>query len=287
MGKRDYMLRNSQLFHDYYSRLKGIALSVFEWEGLPETCNARFLEDTLFHYGQAVFVEDKTMSFLNLKVTPASELNVYNEPISYRAFSTGYNVVYSADECVFIRNNPLCRSTEATIINYAERLAELEQAIAVNCNAQKTPILIKCDEKTRKSLEVIYSQYDGNKPVIFASKGLVENPLEVLKTDAPFVADRLREEKRAVWAEVLEYLGINTNPSDKKKERLIVNEVDANNEQIDIQFQTMLAEREAACRKINEMFGLSVSVKKRVQGVVQNGTVHNGTANDSRVSAAV
>lgn len=287
MSKHDYIRRNNQLFHDYYSRLKSIALSVFEWDGLPDTCSARFLEDTLFHYGQAVFVEDPSMSFLNLKVNAASELNVYNEPIRYRAYSTGYSAEYSADECVIIRNTPLSRSTESTIINYAERLAELEQAIAINCNAQRTPILIKCDEKTRKSLETIYAQFDGNKPVIFASKGLVENPLEVLKTDAPFVADRLREEKRAVWNEALEFLGINTNPSDKKKERLIVNEVNANNEQIDIQFQTMLAEREAACERINEMFGLSVSVKKRVEGVENNGTVYNGASNDSRESTDI
>lgn len=287
MGKKDYLLRNSQLFHDYYSRLKSIALSVFEWEGLPETCNARFLEDTLFHYGQAVFVEDKNMSYLNLKVTAASELNVYNEPTAYHAFSTGYNEMYAADECVIIRNNALCRSTESTIINYAERLAELEQAISINCNAQKTPILIKCDERTRKTLEVIYAQFDGNKPVIFASKGLEANPLEVLNTNAPFVADRLREEKRAVWNEALEFLGINTNPSDKKKERLIVTEVNANNEQIDIQFESMLAEREESCRKINEMFGLNVSVKKRVKEVVNSGTVHNGTLADSRETTAI
>ena len=253
------------IYHDYYSRLKAIATAVFKWEGLPKSCNARFLEDCLFHYGQAIFVEDEEMSFLNLKGVCASTLNVYNEPTSYHAFSTGYSKMYDADECVFIRNNILEKSTESTLIIFAERLAKIDLAWEVNVNAQKTPVLIRCDEKTRTSLEAIYNQYEGDKPVIFGTKSLQEKPLETLKTDAPFVADKLREEKRAVWNEALEFLGINTNPSDKKKERLITNEVEANNEQIDIQSATMLMCRQEACEKINEMFDLNVSVKTRVE----------------------
>ena len=263
MGKK-ITIRHTQIYHDYYARLKNIALSVFKWENLPETCNERFLEDTLFHYGQAIFVKDPTMSFLNLKATPASELNPYNEPLSYTAFSTGYNHIYDADDCVFIRNNYTCKSTESTIILFAERLTVLEMALNVNINAQKTPILIRCDDKTKRSLEEVYSKYEGDSPVIFGHKSLQEKPLECLTTGAPFVSDKLRAEKREVWNEALEFLGINTNPADKKKERLIVSEVDSNNEQIDIQTLTMLLCRQNACEKINKMYGLNVEVTMRV-----------------------
>ena len=257
-------IRNSLIFNDYYSRLKAIALSVFEWEGLPETCNARFLEDTLFHYGQAVFVEDPDMSFLTLKVSPSDTLNVYNEPLSFRAYSTGYDREFKADECVYIRNNYLEKSTESTIIIFAEKLSEIDIAATINIKAQKTPVLIRCEEKSRTSLQAVYNQFDGNAQVIYGTKSLQDKPLEILRTDAPFVADKLREEKRAVWNEALEFLGLNTNPSDKKKERLIVTEVNANNEQIDIQAETMLLTRQQACDMINEKYGLNVSVKRRV-----------------------
>ena len=268
MGKiKTNSIRNTIMFHDYYSRLKAIALSVFEWEGLPPTCNARFLEDCLFHYGAAVFVKDPQMSFLNLKVVPSDTLNVYNEPLSYHAFSTGYSHIYKREECVYIRNNYLDKSTESTIIIFAEKLAEIDVAIMVNIKAQKTPVLVRCEEKQRMSLEAVYNQFEGNRPVIWGTKSLQEKPLEVLKTDAPFIADKLRDEKRAVWNEALEFLGLNTNPSDKKKERLITNEVDANNEQIDIQAETMLLTRQQACEAINELFNLSVTVRKRVQAV--------------------
>jgi hypothetical protein len=146
----------------------------------------------------------------------------------------------------------------------------------VNINAQKTPILIRADEKTRKSLETIYNMYEGDKPVIFGAKGLMEKPFEVLNTDAPFIADKLREEKRAVWNEALEFLGVNTNPSDKKKERLIVDEVNTNNEQIDLQAETMLLTRQQACEKMNNLFGLNVSVTRRVQNIKESEVIENG-----------
>lgn len=263
--KRDYKIRNTQVFHDYYSRLKMIALSVFKWEGLPESCNARFLENVLFNFGKAIFVKDEDLDYLTLKVTPADTLNVYEEPLGYTAYSINYSKIYDKDNCVIIRNNPMEKSTDSTIMLFAERLAEIELTLGININAQKTPILIRCDDKTKTSLETIYKQYDGNKPVIFGAKSLAEKPLEVLNTDAPFIGDKLREEKRSVWNEALEFLGINTNPSDKKKERLISVEVESNNEQIDIQSLTMLASRQRACEEINKMYGLDVKVSLRVE----------------------
>lgn len=265
MGKRDRNIRRTIYFHDYYARLKSIALSVYEWKGLPDTCDARFLEKTLFDLGRAVFVNDENMSFLTLKVNPTGNLNVYDIPVSYTAYGTGYTKQYSASECVLIRNNYLEKSTDSTIILYAERLARVEMAIQVNVNAQKTPILIECEDKTRKSLETVYDLYEGDSPVIFTSKSMQEKPLNVAKTDAPFVADKLRQEKRALWNEALEFLGLNTNPSDKKKERLIVSEVNSNNEEVEAQRDVMLLARQEACEAINKMFGLSVSVEKRIK----------------------
>lgn len=276
MAKK-FDIRTSWVFHDYYSRLKNIALSAFKWEGLPETCNERFLEDCLFHYGKAIFVEDSEMSFLNLKANIAGDLNVYNEPLAFQAFSTGYSKFYDADKCVLIKNNYMEKSTDSTILLFAERLAKLELTMEVNINAQKTPILIRCDDKTKLTLEAVYNQYVGDKPVIFGTKSLQEKPLETLVTGAPFVAEKLREEKRAVWNEALEFLGINTNPADKKKERLIVDEVESNNEQIDIQAATMLLCRQNACEAINKMFGLNVSIHKRVETMKEEtGAVING-----------
>lgn len=260
MGKNDFKIKNTLIFHDYYSRLKMIALSMYKWVNLPATCNERFLENTLFENGMACFVCDDEMSFLNLKATPNGDLNPYNEPLSYHAYSFGYSKTYDSDNIVIVRNNPLEKSTDSTVLLYAERLARIQIAMDLNIDAQKTPILIRCDDKTKTSLETVYNQYQGGKPVIVASKSLAEKPLDILRTDAPFVVDKLREEKRAVWNEFLEFLGINTNPSDSKRERLIVNEVDANNEQIEIQQTVFYSSRKKACEDFKNLYGIEIDV---------------------------
>lgn len=264
MGRKNFNIRRTAIYHDYYARLKTIALSIFKWCNLPKTCDARFLEDTLFNYGIALFVEDDDMSFLNLKATPSGILNTYNLPVSFTGYGVNYSKEFDRDNCVLIRNNYLEKSTDSTLMIYAERLAEIELTSIINIKAQKTPILIRTEEKTRTSLTALYNMYEGDSPIIFGSKALQDKPLEVLRTDAPFLADKLREEKKAVWNEFLEFLGINTNPSDNKRERLIVDEVEANNEQIEIQGSTMLLTREEACEEINEKYGLNVSVEMRL-----------------------
>lgn len=266
MAKRKMNIRSTFVFHQEYTRLKNIAMSVFEWDGLPETCNARFLEKCLYENGRAVFVDDPVMGFLNLRVNPTDTMNVYEEPTGYWAYSVNYDSKhFDRDKCVYIRNNYAEHSTDEMMLMFAERLAKIQIAIDININAQKTPLLIRTDDKTKLSMNTVYNQYDGDKPVIVVDKSMSDKPIEVLRTDAPFIADKLREEKRAVWNEALEFLGLNTNPSDKKKERLITSEVSANDEQIDIQCETMLLCRQEACDKINELFGLNVTVKKRIE----------------------
>lgn len=266
MSRRKQNIRSTFVFHQEYTRLKNIAMSVFEWEGLPETCNARFLEKCLYENGRAVFVDDPVMGFLNLRVNPTDTMNVYEEPTGYWAYSVNYDSKhFDREHCVYIRNNYAEHATDEMMLMFAERLAKIQIAIDININAQKTPLLIRTDDKTKLSMNAVYNQYDGDKPVIVVDKSMSDKPIEVLRTDAPFIADKLREEKRAVWNEALEFLGLNTNPSDKKKERLITSEVSANDEQIDIQFETMLLCRQEACDKINELFGLNVSVKKRIE----------------------
>lgn len=248
--------------NDYYDRLKSIALSLFEWKGLPDSCRARFLELTLFTYGRALFINDDTLGFLNMRCSPSGTLNNYDEPISYTAYSTVYQKVFSSDNCVLIRNNYLERPTDQSIMLFASRLTEAERTIDVNINAQKTPVLIRCDDKDRLTMKNLYKQYEGNEPFILGGKSLNLDGIKVFKTDAPFVADKLQNYKHEIWNEALTFLGINNTNSDKR-ERLITDEVNANNELISINAQAMLLTRLEACKQINNLYGLNVSVKMR------------------------
>lgn len=256
------MSLNNRTYIDYFDRLKMLAVSMFEWENLPETMNSRFLELTLFDYGIACFVFDDNLGFLNLKCTPSAELNVYEEAIKYTAYSLNYNKIYNRDDIILVRNNLLQLPTFRTIELFANRLYEAERTINVNIKTQKTPVLIKCNEKQRLTLKNVYKNYEGNEPVIFGDKDLDISNFEVLKTDAPFIADKMIEYKKSVWNECLSFLGVN-NLETEKKERLIVDEVNANNQMIQLSAETMLLTRQEACKEFNKKYGLNISVNLR------------------------
>lgn len=254
---------NNASYIQYYDRLTELSISMFEWRNLPDTVDPRFLELTLFANGMAVFFKDEVEDFLALQCAISGPLNVYRIPIRRRAYAVnGYNRELDDKNSIIIYNNMLHKNSMLDVRMFARELYNLDRAISVNANAQKTPILIRCDENQRLTLENLYMDYDGNKPVIYGDKGLNPNALSVLKTDAPYVADKLYTLKTQKWNEALTYLGI-SNVNITKRERLITDEVTRNQGGTIASRYSRLQSRRMACEQINKMFGLNVQCDYR------------------------
>lgn len=256
---------NNSVLFDYYSRLRALALARFEWEGVPNKIPARYIEQVLYDYGRVLFFRDPNLGFMCLKCTPSAHFNAYHEPIKWVVVAAHYEksgVEISADESVLIRNNYDVLPTDWTIRLFAHRLYETDRAIEINVNAQKTPILLLCDEKQRLTIKNLYKQYKGNEPVIYGDKDLSRDAITSVKTDAPYVADKLMKYKHDTWNEAMSFLGIENSNTDKR-ERLITEEVTANNESTQMAAAVMLLTRQEAAAQINEMFGTNITVKLR------------------------
>jgi len=266
-GKKEVdlaMLINNMTFIDYLNRLKLIAISLFTWDKLDDYAGygaSRFMEQNLYEFGRACFLKDKELGYLALRVNPSDTLNVYNLPTRVNAWSIGYNKNYDFDDVVYIMNNELEMPTSNTIQLISRRLYETERTIDVNLNAMKTPVLIEGDTKTILTLKQIYMQYSGNTPFIFGNKQYdIANKLNVLKTDAPYLIDKLETHKHELWNEAMTYLGIN-NANTDKKERLITDEVESNNELINYYLNCFYKTRKKACDEINKRYQLDISIK--------------------------
>ena len=263
MAKRDRQFwesatLNNATFRQYYNRLTELSVSMFEWKNLPDTVDPRFLELTLFTDGQAVFFEDEVLGYLALQNSKCGKFNVYRVPTERRAFAVnGYQKDLSDKDSVIIFNNYLHSNSRLDVEMFARRLWNLDRAIDVNANAQKTPVLIQCDETQRLTMLNLYKKYDGNEPFIFGDKNLNPNAIKTLKTDAPYVADKLYQLKTQIWNEALTYLGI-SNINITKKERLITDEVTRNQGGTIASRYSRLEARRDACRQINKLFGLDI-----------------------------
>lgn len=267
---------NTGTYVQHYNRLTEMAISRFKWNGLPDTVDARFLELCLFGTGSAVFFRDEELGFLCLRCTLNGRWDVYNVPIDRTAIANnGYTRKLSIDNSVIIWNNALRTPSKLDIEIFAKRLYNLDRIIDVNSNAQKTPVLIQCDENERLSMVNLYKQWDGNEPFIFGNRALNPKSVSVLKTDAPYVADKLFDLKTAIWNEAMTYLGVD-NVSLVKKERLITEEAVRDSGGTVACRLSVLNARQQACEQINAMFGLNISCEFRQGGEVSERVYDSG-----------
>ena len=258
---------NDRTFTDFYYRMMLLARSVFQWEGLPNGIDEKWIERYLYHEGCCMFYKDPNFGWMIAKTTANAPLNEYDEPTELRPVFTNYrgtdvHSYRNHKECVLIRNNDIMYPTAPTVELFAMRLMEIQRSIDVNVNAMKTPVLLKCSDKQRLSLKQVFEQWNGFEPVIYGDKSLDTTEIDALKMDAPVVFDKLQMHKKDYYNEFLSFLGIN-NANTDKRERLVDDEVNANNEQIALSASVMLKAREVACEEINKLFGLNVSVKIR------------------------
>lgn len=249
---------NNGTFIQYYNRLLELSVSMFEWKNLPPTIDVRFLELALFSDGMAVFFKDDVLGCLALRTMIGGTLNVYQIPNIRTAYaSNGYNKILNEENSVIIFNNLIHTNSMLDVEMFAKRLYNIDRIIDVNVNAQKTPVLITCDENQRLTMKNLYMKYDGNEPVIFGDKNLSANSLKVLKTDAPYTADKLSDLKVRIWNEALTYLGI-SNINTVKKERMVTDEVIRSQGGTIASRYSRLEARRQACKQINEMFDLNI-----------------------------
>lgn len=254
---------NEECYQHYFTRLFNLALSRFEWKNLPDTIDPRFLEQCLLNEGYCLFFKDEVLGYLSLQCMIGGKLDVYRIPISRTAYATnGYHKKCSAKDSVIIYNDLMHNNGLRPLEHYALRLAEIQRTIDVNINAQKTPVMVLCDENQRLTMKNLYMQYEGNEPFIFGDKNLDVKGIEVLHTNAPYVADNLQLLKTNIWNEALNNLGISSSNS-LKKERMLKEEVEQSMGDTYASRFSALASRQNACEQINKMFGLNISVDYR------------------------
>ena len=254
----------------YYNRLTELSISMFEWTGMPDTVDTRLLELILFSKGWAVFFKDEVLGYLALPVNFTGDFDVNMIPYLRTAYSLNgkYNIQLTPENSVIIWNNMLRTNSALDVELFSRRLYNIDRTIDVNVNAQKTPVLITCDENQLLTLKNVYKQYDGNMPVIFGDKNLNPNSLKAISTGAPYLGDKLTTLKTQIWNEALTYLGI-SNVNVMKKERLLNDEIKRNQGGIIASRYSRIVARQTGAEEINRLFpDLNISCEYRADAKV-------------------
>lgn len=256
-------LQNVESYNIWLNRLLVLDSTLYKWYNLPDTMDERTIELTLSYRGYCLFFKDDIMdAHLSLPVNLADRWNIYGVPYYRYAYSVnnGYYNTLTPYNSVIVRNDILNTSHYPALMQFARRLSEIDRSIDVNVKSQKTPILIRTPKEQELTMINMYKQYDENTPLIIGSDLLSDmTGFEVLKTDAPFVADKLTILGHNILSDALSYMGYDNSQSDKK-ERLIVDEVHGNDGQIVAQRTAGLVYRQKAADDYNTLYGLNISV---------------------------
>lgn len=265
---------NIKTYQDFYARLARIAMSMFEWENLPESMDSEFLERCLFFFGQAALLYKADYGgFVNTQSVVHGKLNLYYKPVSLECYGPdNVNVVRSVyngldepkdqeEECILVENMMFMVPTASTLDLYAMRMAEVQRSEDVNIKQQKFPMYIQTDQKQRFSIENTYDQYSGNTPVIVADKtGMTSDSFRAVNTEVPYVADKLQQYRLKIFNEALSFLGVNN--LNEKKERQLTSEIEKNNEEVNLNLQAFLVPRQRAARQFNHKYGFTGTDKE-------------------------
>lgn len=248
----------------YQSYLLQIALNMFQYENLPESIDEFYLEYILQTRGFLIIVNDDIFGLTALECAMGGRINHYYLPTSFRGVDPTGELTkdYSLDEVVLCKNSALFVGTIPFINYYARELSLCSRTIDVNLDAQWTPYIIAGDKRMKSMFQNFIDQVRKGVKTIFTWSNFDLNSINVLPTQAPWVAESVNVLKQSILRECMTVLGID-NANQDKKERVQSAEVNANNTQIIASRNIWLSERERFVEKLNEKYGTNVKVSFR------------------------
>lgn len=253
-----------------FATLSMIAMNRFSWKSKtlePAERLSEYIEYLLFWYGQCCFVPSENGKWKVQRCIGNGSVGDFNEPTKFTC--ANYNgtdtKTYDYDEVVWVRNNCMRIPTVLLIQKYIDRIAHIERVMDINVDAQKTPYIIESAPEMQLSVKNIFKQIRQMAEVVFtnASKGGIRDKIKVLDLNAPYVVDKLYQQKVNEYNDVLNLLGINT--IDPKKERLVEFEASITDQLTDNYIDMFLATRMQAIEDFKKKGGqatLEVRVKK-------------------------
>ena len=271
--KKVALYENDVEFQNMFYNLLNILMYSFSIEGLPDSCNERFFKLNLIFNGYAALIKDPDIGYLSLGVRPtvnSSQLNIYGEfpdvmAFGWNGFNKQYtNYMYGTDntdaEAVICRDNDMMYPMINIIWMYAKRLTDTMRTLDITARKLKTPYFITCDEAQKSSIKKILDDVDFNQDSIIANRSTMPNEFNVLQTGVqPESVRVLWEHYSNLESEIRTFLGINSAANLDKKERLVVDEAQANDILTDINIQYRLKSYKQFCDTVNNLWGLNIS----------------------------
>ena len=258
---------NSQLcnwntYQMYVRRLTMLAENVVEYKNLPEYIDLSYLNNTLLKQGSIAFFKDEIMGVIALPYSPIGKLDIYGRPmkIMVRAYNGTFFRTLNSDEFVIMYDNTLRSSIYLDILQIAERISMNKRTIDVNIVQQRTPRIWKTNKDKERTIKDLSNNIDGFEENVLTYDTLDIDEMQCVLAPAPFVADKINMNLEKEWAEFYQLVGI-SHLQEQKKERLIIDEMNASQGGTIASRFSRFETRKRAIEEINKKFGTNIEVE--------------------------
>lgn len=152
------------------------------------------------------------------------------------------------------------KSIYSVVEYFIQRIVDVEMTIKTNLKSLKTPWLIATTPENEEKMKKLWQKINDDDEALYLSASEIEN-LKVLATGSNYNIDKLYSYKQALENECLTYLGIDNIGIMEKKEHLITDEVNSNNDLINDHSDNFLTCLENWCKAIKDVLGYEMSVE--------------------------
>lgn len=282
ISKKLSKIKNAQAFQNQFATLLHIAKHRYRIkEGTcPDTINERVLIDALLWYGSCTFF-NKNGIILALPSRPTSNFNLYGNPGEAWVWGrSGFNqkvklvlpeaggvlnegitgpIKVNEGEGVFVRENEIMYPFINFVYQYAEQIADTLRTIDVQRFHCKRPYIITAQEQVVPTVKEYFNKVKDNDDYIigtgiFDANAVNAIPITVTAQDIKGMTELYD------WymAKYFELCGIKNNQASSKKENLIVDEVNANNEATEFGVDAVVEYLNKQMETVNALFGTNI-----------------------------
>ena len=280
------------------SQYENMAVQMIEWDGMPDEIPKYAPERWLYTQGQATFFKiPATDEYAILPVASGSvKLDIYGRPQEWRAFAVGTSeqaryingLTLNSDNAVIIWSNQRHTADSIYVNEIVNKMVSVDRTLDINNLIMRTPFAIKGNKDTILTMQnLIKSINDGDAFILQNDQtGAVTSDIDVVDLGVDWLGVELSEQYETYHDRILRFFGIDYLPVEKR-ERMVTDEANANNQELEVRRLARLAYREVACDEINKLFGLNLSVSYKEPDYEQpdtNTQTMSGTPEDSSES---
>lgn len=267
--------RNTALVEFYTRYLLQKVISVFEFSGLPETWADNYFKYVLFGEGVIAVINTDRYGVI-CQNCGLSGYNVFYQPttvIVANPLLPGLREFTVGENCQIIKLQPNYSGVMDLVTTYADLMALALETTGANLLNSKLSYVFFAENKTAaESFKKLYDKLASGEPMAVIDKNLLKEDgtpawqMFTQNVGANYVTGELLNDMKTIEDQFNTIVGI-PNANTQKRERMITDEVNANNVDTQSRVNLWLETMQKDIDKVNAMFGLNIAVKYRFDDI--------------------